>query len=348
MKSSIIDNIEIILNEESHFEDIKDSIDKFYNDFAKITSLTGKLEKPERGTVSFYGEILSPQTSAGSIFDYVHTTKFLRGIKKAIDHQLANKINNKCKLLAVCPGPFAKLIIPLLPLFDESQVEINVVDIHERSISALNSIISHFGFTNSFNQILVQDPITFNIDNENKFDIIIIDSIQKALFVEPQVAFTNYFSRFLAEDGNLIPEKIKISAALADLQNELAFSKSKFTEFWQKIKRNNSKNKRIILDDIFVLDKNIGKNYKMHNLTNNQIQLANIKAPNKIGRMQHLILLTEILVFDDIIISEEDDTGLAKLYFDQNVKSIEEEMEIHFAYQLGSNPKFLIEPKTIN
>ena len=35
--------------------------------------------------------------------------------------------------------------------------------------------------------------------------------------------------------------------------------------------------------------------------------------------MRNLILLTEIIIFDDVILSEEDETGLTKLYFDQNL-----------------------------
>ncbi len=59
--------------------------------------------------------------------------------------------------------------------------------------------------------------------------------------------------------------------------------------------------------------------------------------------MKNLILLTEIKIFDDIILSEEDETGLTKLYFDREVPLIEEEMEIKFAYQFGSYPRFVMD-----
>ncbi|MCB9249076.1 MAG: hypothetical protein H6613_11325 [Ignavibacteriales bacterium] len=160
------------------------------------------------------------------------------------------------------------------------------------------------------------------------------------------MALTKHFSKFLATDGILIPEEIKISAVLADLPTEFSFSSSKWTNFWLNIKRKNAITKRISLGDIFVLDKNVNVKYNFSNLVNNQLVLNSVKVRNKPGSMKNLILLTEIKVFEDIILSEEDETGLTKLYFDKDLPSIEEGMEINFAYQLGSYPKFLIDVKT--
>ncbi len=60
------------------------------------------------------------QTAAGSILDYIKTTKFLRAIKKAIDFQLNYLAKEKIKIMYVGTGPFASLIIPLIPLYKET------------------------------------------------------------------------------------------------------------------------------------------------------------------------------------------------------------------------------------
>ena len=182
-----------------------------------------------------YGEALSPQTASGRIFDYVRTTKFLRGIKKAIDIQLNTK--NKIKIMYVGPGPLAPLLLPLLPFYNENQLEISVIEYHKESTDTLVLLISHFGYNNYFKKIITDDAMNFKNEEEINFDLIIIETMQKALSVEPQVAITNHFSQFLSEDGFQIPKEIKISAVLANLKSELSYSSSKWTNFWFNVKR---------------------------------------------------------------------------------------------------------------
>ena len=335
MKSEIVK----ILNKETNYTEIKNSIDALYDTFSSITKLNGKLQRPEPSTLLIYGSILSPQTSAGSILNYVRTTKFLRGIKRGIDDKLNLVNGKKVKVLYVGSGPFADLILPLIPLYLNSQIEISIIDIHQKSIDAVNLLVSYFKFENYFKKIEAIDPLTFK-KTEGNYDLIIIDHLQKALSVEPQVALTNHFSQFLSSDGILIPEEIKISSALANLSYELSFSGSKWRKFWLDIKRNHAITNRKILDDIFILDRAIQESY---NFENNKIELSKVEIKNKPKKMNDLILLTEIKIYDDIILSEEDETGITKLYFDKDVPPIENNITLNFSYLLGSSPRFIVQ-----
>lgn len=342
MDDKIKARVKIILDEESTYAEIKDSIDIFYKKFSEITQITGKLKKAEPGLILPSGEMLSPQTAAGSILDYIKTTKFLRGIKKAIDFQLHTLKKDKIKVMYISPGPFASLIFPLIPIYKETELEINIIDVHSISIDAVSKIIKTHELKNYFDEILTIDPITYQNPKLKQFDIIIIDTIQKALFKEPQVAITSHFAKLLDDKGVLIPEEIKVTTALADLPTELAFSSSKWTNFWLNIKRKNALNNRILLNTLFLLDKNINKNYKLTDLPKNQLVLPSAEVKNKIGRMKNLILLTEIKIFDDVILSEEDETGTTKLYFDRDVPSVKEGNKINIYYQFGPQPSFKI------
>jgi hypothetical protein len=343
MKSLIKDKTEIILNEHSKYGAIKDAIDNLAGNFYRITNLAGNVKKAEHGIILPDGEALTPQTAAGCIFDYVRTTKFLRGVKKAIDIQLNTQGKNKIKIMYVGCGPHATLLFPLIPLYDETQLEINLIDYHQESIDSLKLLISHYGLSNYFNEILCDNAVNYHHKKEYLYDLIIIETMQKALYAEPQVAITNHVSQYLATDGFLIPEAIKVSAVLADLRSELSSSSNKWTNFWFNIKRADAKNKRIFLKGVFVLDKNIRTKYDTRNLTANRISLPTVPIKSRVGRMRDIILLTEIIIFEDIILSEEDETGLTKLYFDQNLRPVEEGKQIKFSYQLGSNPRFLME-----
>jgi len=96
------------------------------------------------------------------------------------------------------------------------------------------------------------------------------------------------------------------------------------------------------LNNLFLLDKNINKNYKLTDLPNNQLILPSAEVKYKIGRMKNLISLTEIKIFDDVILSEEDETGTTKLYFDRDVPSVKGGNKINIFYQFGQQPSFKI------
>ena len=117
MQNLIKESIEIILNEKSKYSDIKDSIDKLAMNFYQITNLSGNLKKAEHGTILPDGEALTPQTAAGCIFDYVRTTKFLRGIKKALDFQVNTLKKKKVHIMYVGCGPHATLLVTLMKFY---------------------------------------------------------------------------------------------------------------------------------------------------------------------------------------------------------------------------------------
>lgn len=341
MPDSVKVNAEIILNEHSTFGEIKSAIDQLYVNMMQMTKLTANTKKAEHGTILPEGEALSPKTAAGCIFDYIRTIKFLRGIKKAIDNQL--KIKSKIKVMYVGTGPLAPLLLPLLPFYSKEQLEVSSIEFHKEAVDTLESIIDHFGYRIYFREIITDDAINYKKEEGRLFDVIIIETMQKALSVEPQVAITNHFSQYLAADGILIPDEIKISALLANLNNELSYSSNKWSDFWLSAKRKNSKNKRIYLSEIFVLDKNIRSRYNILQEEIKKIILPSIIVPDKIGNMKDVILLTEIVISDGIILSEEDETGLTKLYFDQNLGPAQGGSKINIAYLFGSYPRFNME-----
>ena len=336
-------NIELILNEESSFDIIKSAIDSFYDNFSTITNISGKMERPEPATILSSGSVQSTKTSAGSMLDYVKTTKFLRGIKEEIAYQLKSLNKKSISILYASPGPFAPLLIPLLPLYGSEQLKISLLEYHEDSINGLEKIISDHNLKDYIDKIENIDPSIYENPENKLFDIIIIENIQKALSVEPQVALTNHLSNYVSEDGALIPKEIKISAQLADLHSELSFAKSKWTNFWLNIKRKSAKERRILLDEIFILNINSNKNENFVNHKNNLIELPKIIADNKIGSMTNLILLTEIHITDDIILTEEDSTGSTGLFYDKDLLPVEPGMELKFFYQLGSQPRIVVE-----
>ena len=316
------------------------SIEQIFLEYYKITKLVNNSKNTDHGTLLSNGEALTPQTAAGCIYDYVRTTKFLRAVFRAINSKKNNTTNGKVKILYAGSGPFASLLLPLLPLLKDAEIEIDIIDFHKGSIDALNTLINNYGYDNYFDKIIVGDATEFN-STEKKYDIIISETMRNALATEPQVAISLNLFQFLADDGIFLPEKITLTAVVANLQRELSTSKSKWKTFWLKVKRSQAINSRIVLGDVFILDKNVKENYDFSDIDKNIINLKNIEVPKELRRMKDLILLTTIKIFDNIILSEEDNTGLTKIYFDQNVRFLTGGEKLEFKFQLGSYPRII-------
>jgi len=335
--------INYILDEESSFELIKKSIDSIFIEFYKLTGLTQNSKYHDHGTLLSNGEALTPQTAAGCIYDYVRTAKYLRSVWKAVNNKKTGLVTGKVKILYAGSGPFASLLLPLLPLLSENEIEIDIIDFHQGSIDALNSLINYYDYQNYYDKIIVGDATKFQNADNKKYDIILTETMRNGLAIEPQVAITVHLLQFLADAGILLPEKINITAVVADLQSELSTSKSKWKTFWFNIKKTQAVINRIVLGDVFVLDKNVRENYDFSDYDKNLINLKKIEVPKKLGRIKDLILLTTINIFDDITLKEEDNTGLTKIYFDQNVGFLKGGEKLEFKYQLGSYPKIITE-----
>ena len=332
--------ISSIINEESNYDLIKDSIDSIYAEFYKITNIVKDNTYSDHGTILKSGEALTPQTAAGCIYDYVRTTKFLRGVYKALNTKINLLSNRKVKLLYAGSGPFASLVLPLLPLFKETDVEIDIIDFHKGSIDAVNTLISHYGYEKYFDKIIVGDATEFNSEDK-KYDIIISETMRNALSIEPQVAISLQLYKFLAEDGIFLPEKISVTAVVADLHSELSTSKSKWQNFWLNIKRYQAINRRIVLGDVFILEKNVREKYDFSEIDKNLMNLETYEVPKKLGEMKDLIFLTTINIFDDIVLSEQDNSGLTKVYFDQNTRFLTGGEQLKFQFLLGPYPKVI-------
>ncbi len=337
------ENIEAILDQESNFGQIKNAIDNFYNLYSMQTGISGRMEeiKEIANYVSPNGVILTIENSAAQFLDYVSTTKFLRAIKKSIDLQLANKKTETVKILFTGAGPFAHLIMPLLCLYNPNQIKIEILEINPKSLEILEKLIFKLGYSDFFENIITVDPVQFENKGNKKYDILMVNCIHKALTLGPQVATVLNLSKYLKEEGVLIPESIKVNAILTDLTIELSTSQSNFRNMIFNIRRNVQKKIRIILGEAFELNKNSYKKYNDDFSPGKILEGETFIVPEKLKNMINIAYTTEIKLIDSIFLREQDETGIAKLHIDKEFQFIEPGQKIRFDYELGANPKIV-------
>lgn len=160
------------------------------------------------------GKALGPAWAAHCIRDFHRTTCFLRGIRAAIA-EAGRKFGAPLRLLYAGAGPFAPLVLPLLPLLNaEEKLELTLLDIHPENIENLRRLVAALSLEGRAIRCVVGDATTFQCDQPPH--LLAIEMLQAGLEHEPQVEATLHLRTQLHPGGYLIPERISVEAALFD------------------------------------------------------------------------------------------------------------------------------------
>ena len=160
------------------------------------------------------GLAISPVSAAFCITDMMRTRIFLLGIRQAIEERLKKAPGKPVIVLYAGTGPFGTLLTPLLTLFSPEQLQIILLEINPGSIAYLQKAISHFRMGPYIIDLLHADASTFFISPKHQPDILVSETMKPALEKEPQVSITANLISQCNKSPVLIPECIRVEAAL--------------------------------------------------------------------------------------------------------------------------------------
>jgi hypothetical protein len=190
---------------------MKQSVDGLYSIFSGITEITGDNFNREQIMLPS-GKAISPSGAAHCLLEFRRTAIFLRGINKAILHKLSENSKHPINILYAGTGPYATLIIPLLTLYSQNDLKVDLLDINEISIHALKKLIREIGLDTFIDNFYLCDAATFRVEKD--YDIVISETMQATLKKEPQVSIMQNLIPQMPDDAIFIPEAITVSAAL--------------------------------------------------------------------------------------------------------------------------------------
>jgi len=192
----------------------KATVDQLVEQLCSITGicLHPNLFLDEHATLTTQGKAVSMTTAAQCAEEYMRTQVFLRGVYQAIQAQLV--VHDEIEILYAGTGPFGLLLVPLLPLFSPTQVKVTLLDIHSESLTALNRVIQAFGVQERITRIECVDILQWRPEAEQRYQLIISETMKAMLRQEPQISIFSHLSPWLARDGQLIPQQIQIDAWL--------------------------------------------------------------------------------------------------------------------------------------
>lgn len=271
----------------------------------------------EHATITAQGKAVSPTTAAQCAEDVQRTLIFMQGVDAAIQQKLQHKNNQSIDVLYAGTGPFGLLLIPLLPLLDAARVRVTLLDIHAESLTKLQRVIDSLGVGNFIVQAEQADACVWQ--TEQKFDLIISETMRQGLIQEPQVSIFSHLQQFLKDDGWLIPEIIRL---------DLWLSSGGYSAMSER------KNSDVHLGSVFQLDRD------------SAMQLGNgdtacthgdIWVPDYVAALQDLKLTTFIQVFGEHQLHENQSQLTLPLY-ERNAR-VQPNSLLRFHYEQGAYPR---------
>lgn len=166
------------------------------------------------------GIALSSFDAALCLDDYIRTTRFLKGVYAAVQDLFQRFPEQKIHILYAGCGPYATLMLPLLPLFQSEQLEVILLDINAESVASVNLLVDTMGLQDYPLTVMQADAITYQKPASWPLHLLITETMFHALIREPQVSITTNLAAQLEPKGILIPESIHIDLAYSFFGNE--------------------------------------------------------------------------------------------------------------------------------
>lgn len=279
-----------------HYGHITTAIKNLEEVFFNITGLDPFSRPPgyEAETHLEQGVAIAPNFAGMCVREHMRTWYFLKGMFLAIKTAAAAFPGQRIHVLYAGCGPFAPLFIPLTTCFSSREIGFTLLDIHPQSIQSVQKLIAGLEISDYVDDCLTTDALCFTPPPGKMYHLVVTETMNQALRKEPQVAITRHLSPFLLPQGIFIPQRVTVSAAITDFDGQ-------FPELHSLRPGANEQDSFCIKNHYPDIDLGIVfelipgmKDYPAVTL-----QIPSLKNKNNF-----LVLLTEITVFDHLVLTE--------------------------------------------
>lgn len=306
----------VLLDRKAHPGLLRSSCEALFQD---CVALTGQL--PEQDSALASGKALSALEAARCLLDFQRSTVLLRAVDAAIRRCIEQK--GSASLLYAGCGPFATLVLPLLARYPAERLQVSLLDVHAHSLTTAETLCAAAGVADRLRPSLCADAATLTFPNGLRVDALVVEVMQRALAREPQFAALANLLPQCAADVELVPARIRVSAALMDPRREFDPEVSRV---------------RVHLADLLELSQDSLPGL-LARIRNGGIACPTVEVPEHVADGLPLILRTRIEANDDNVLDDYD-SGLSYPLVLSALGDLRGGDRIEFHYRLGSDPGF--------
>jgi predicted RNA methylase len=156
-----------------------------------------------------HGNAIGSFWAARCIREIFRTQRFSRGLYTAVSGALIRH-KKTVHVLYAGTGPFATLALPVMMMFKPEDVQFTFLEINPESIDILKKVIDSLDLHAYVKDIHQCDASVWDVSSTG-VDIVISETMNKSLSVEPQVAIMLNLASQLPQETVFLPEEIKVS-----------------------------------------------------------------------------------------------------------------------------------------
>lgn len=274
------------------------------------------------------GIALSFDHAADCLHDYHRTARFIKGTYQAIQELLLRFPDQKINILYAGCGPFATILLPVLPLFKENQLQVTLIDIHPESVKFVKEFFATLHLLSFVDCISVQNAISYRYPSPN-LHMVISETMFHALLTEPQVAITRNLAPQLVDGGIFIPEEVTVEAMIT------SFSKEPFLSNTSAPKPHAS-TERSLMAKLFSLNKNSVQSVYF---SNRKYRSPWFKVPAFQSAQPDICLFTHVKIFNTLALGLSESL-ITNPYCLVSILNLPSGARINFVYNFAELPSW--------
>lgn len=205
-----------ILNNQSDFNTIKNSIDEIHKHYLETTNIgdLGESMQHMAAVPTAGGMALSLNHAAACLLDYRRTAKFLDAMVSLIRKKQQEHPNEIINIFYAGCGPYAPFITLVAPLFEASEVQFSILEINASSMQMAEKLIKSLQLTDYVEAYHTSDAVTFQIPDAKKYHILFSETLDALLYRESYVPILWNMLPQLSENCAVIPNNVIVQASL--------------------------------------------------------------------------------------------------------------------------------------
>ncbi len=166
------------------------------------------------------GTAISPADAARCILDFMRTAQLLRGLEMALTTAQQRFPGERINILYAGCGPFAPLALGMTSRFPATAIRFILLDIHQESLDSVRTLFETMELADYIGDYAHGDATSWQWPAELPLHLVLTETMQQALYREPQVAIAQNLVPQLCEGGLLVPENIRVEAVLCHTASE--------------------------------------------------------------------------------------------------------------------------------
>ncbi|WP_293303716.1 hypothetical protein [Pedobacter sp. UBA5917] len=192
--------------------DFHDTLAPAITDYAallsKIVKIDSDNEQHRKHVQSEMGQAIGTFWAAQCVKEVIRTQRFVRSLYLAIKEKLNQKAG-PVHVVYAGTGPFAALALPVMMHFSPSEVQFTLLEINLQTFDLLQEVLDAFDLRAYIKKCEIADATLYQVE-DTAIDIVLSETMSRALIKEPQVAIMLNFAKQLPPDVIFLPEEINV------------------------------------------------------------------------------------------------------------------------------------------